>query len=119
LSVNGFGVGAPRIHGAAIAGGVIGSTEAKGLMVAGAWLRVREEEGGDDRGIRFRRPGGALFQGVGVSAFNQIRGQQNGLTIGLVNYAWSLSGVQLGLLNVVRDNPPGRKVLPLVNWGSR
>jgi hypothetical protein len=30
-----------------------------------------------------------------------------------------LSGVQLGLLNIVRDNPPGRKVLPLVNWGSR
>jgi hypothetical protein len=118
LTINGFGLGAPRIHGAAIAGAVIGAPEAKGLMLAGAWLRIREEEGDDDRSARFRRSGGALFQGVGVSAFNQIKGRQNGLTIGLLNYAWSLSGVQLGLLNIVRDNPPGRKVLPLLNWGS-
>jgi hypothetical protein len=116
LTVNGFGVAAPAIHGAALAGGVIGTPEAKGLMIAGAWLRVRDEDGG--RGDRFRRSGGALFHGVGVSAFNQVRGHQKGLTIGVVNYAWSLSGVQLGLINIVRDNPPGRKLLPVVNWGS-
>jgi hypothetical protein len=59
-----------------------------------------------------------LFEGVGASAFNQVLGHQKGLTIGLVNYAWSLSGVQIGLLNIVRDNPPGRRVLPVVNWGN-
>ena len=116
LTINGFGVGAPQIHGAAFAGGVIGTPHAKGLMAAGFWLRVREEEG--DRRERFRRSGGALLEGVGISAFNQVKGHQKGLTIGLLNYAWSLSGVQLGLLNIVRDNPPGRKVLPVVNWGS-
>ena len=91
-------------------------------MVAGAWLRIRQEEEGSRGRFGRRRTidtGEATLEGVGISAFNQVRGRQSGLTIGLINYAWSLSGVQLGLLNIVRDNPPGRKVLPIVNWGSR
>ena len=86
-------------------------------MRAGAWLRIRDEDGRRSRRSVERRE--ALFEGVGASAFNQVLGHQKGLTIGLINYAWSLSGVQLGLLNIVRDNPSGRKVLPIVNWGSR
>ena len=81
-------------------------------------MRMRREEErwrGDER-IAERRE--ARFEGVGVSAFKQVLGHQTGLTIGVVNYAWSLSGVQLGLLNIVRDNPPGRKILPVINWGS-
>jgi hypothetical protein len=117
FTVNGFAAGAPRIEGVTLAGAVVGTPRAKGLMVAGAWLRIRNEE--DSRGRRrFFAPGGARLDGVGVSAFNQVRGHQSGLTIGVVNYAWSLNGVQLGLLNIVRDNPPSRRVLPVVNWGS-
>lgn len=26
-------------------------------------------------------------------------------------------GVQFGVVNIVRDNPRGRRVLPLLNWG--
>ena len=122
LSVNGFGVGAPRIRGVHIAGGVIGTPDAKGLLLAGAWIRVRNEQDDDDfdrRGRRSRRMAGfteARFEGVGVSAFNQVLGTQKGLTIGIVNYAWDLQGIQLGLINIVRNNPPARRVLPIVNW---
>lgn len=83
-------------------------------MVAGAWLRIRdlERRRPDDDGSRVR------FEGVGVSAFNQVLGHQQGLTIGIINYARSLSGLQVGLLNIVRDNPPARRALPVVNWGT-
>jgi hypothetical protein len=116
LTVNGFGVGAPGIRGVALAGAVISTPDARGLMLAGAWLRIREEERW--RGERSVERREALFEGVGASVFNQVLGRQKGLTIGLLNYAWSLNGVQIGLLNIVRDNPPGRRVLPVVNWGS-
>jgi hypothetical protein len=85
---------------------------------------VRNEDRDDDfdRGVRRTRQStsftGARFEGVGISAFNQILGTQKGLTIGLVNYAWTLHGVQLGLINIVRENPPARRVLPILNWGS-
>ena len=55
---------------------------------------------------------------VHVVAFTQVLGHQQGLTIGVVNFARSLNGVQVGVINIVRDNPAGRKVLPLINWGS-
>ncbi|OGD28566.1 MAG: hypothetical protein A2Y56_14115 [Candidatus Aminicenantes bacterium RBG_13_63_10] len=53
--------------------------------------------------------------GCAVSPFNYIRGAQVGLTVGIVNYARSVKGVQLGLINIVRDNPRGLKVLPVFN----
>jgi hypothetical protein len=46
---------------------------------------------------------------------NQIEGRQSGLSIGIVNYAWELNGIQIGLINYVRDNPKYLKVLPLFN----
>jgi hypothetical protein len=33
-----------------------------------------------------------------------------------VNYTRTLDGVQLGLVNVVRENPKHRQVLPIANW---
>jgi hypothetical protein len=38
-----------------------------------------------------------------------------GVSVGIVNYAYDVSGVQLGLVNYIDDNPPGLKVLPLFN----
>ncbi|MBK6456056.1 MAG: hypothetical protein IPF87_08250 [Gemmatimonadetes bacterium] len=70
-------------------------------MVAGGTVRVIE---------------GGTLRGVGVSSFNYIQGTQRGLTIGIVNYARSLHGVQVGVVNIVRDNPKGRRWLPIVNW---
>ena len=57
--------------------------------------------------------------GVAVSAFNDMKGRQRGLTIGLVNYAAVLDGVQIGMINIAQSNRDGRKVLPLANWRMR
>jgi len=49
---------------------------------------------------------------------NYVRGSQTGLTLGVVNYARTVHGVQLGLINVIADNGAHR-FLPLINWGTR
>ncbi len=115
LSINGIGAGASRIEGASLTAGLISTPHAKGMMVAGVWLRIRRFE---DEPPGRTGDYDARLEGVGISSFTQVLGHQNGLTIGLVNYARSLNGVQLGLINIVRDNPSGRKVLPVVNWGN-
>jgi hypothetical protein len=50
-----------------------------------------------------------------VSAYNDVRAPQRGLTIGLYNYTRELHGLQLGLLNVARNNPAWARILPVVN----
>ena len=68
-------------------------------------------------------------KGLTASAFNHIKGEQYGLSLGLVNYAWELHGVQIGLLNYARDlhgwqigllnyadnNPGWARLFPLFN----
>jgi hypothetical protein len=49
-----------------------------------------------------------------LAGFNNISGDQHGLTIGLVNYARELHGVQVGLINI-SDNGGSRRVLPLLS----
>jgi len=115
VSVNGIGVGATRIEGLSVNGAYMTTPHAAGVMAAGLWLRVRIW---DDEPPGRARDYEARLEGVGIGAFTQVLGHQQGLTIGLVNFARSLNGVQLGLINIVRDNPPGRKVLPVVNWGD-
>ena len=43
-------------------------------------------------------------------------GVQRGLAIGIVNFAEELHGAQIGLINIARNNPSGRRVLPVINW---
>lgn len=100
LTVAGLAAGSKEILGLCIAGGVIGGQTLKGIHIAGGMVYVSRE--------------GSL-SGCTVSPFNYIRGAQNGLSIGIVNYAWSVKGIQLGLVNIVRDNPRGLKVLPVFN----
>jgi hypothetical protein len=40
---------------------------------------------------------------------------QTGLTVGIVNFAEELHGVQIGLINIARNNRAGLRVLPIVN----
>jgi len=94
-----IGVGSPEITGITLTPGVAGAEKMKGLTVALANLRIRES-----------------FSGVSLSAYNDIRGKQTGLAIGIVNRADELKGVQLGLINYVRSNPGIRKVLPILNF---
>ena len=55
------------------------------------------------------------FEGVAIAGFSQIKGRQEGWTIGVVNYARELRGVQIGLINIARSNPSGTRVLPIFN----
>ena len=54
---------------------------------------------------RFQIADGGTLTGVSVSAVNYVDGTQRGLSIGLFNYAETLHGVQLGLLNYAGNNP--------------
>ncbi len=97
-----IGVGSPRIEGVAI-GAHVRSEDVLGVVIAPAWFRAHP---------------GADVVGLAVSTVNVVEGRQHGLAIGVVNYAHTLRGVQLGLVNIIRDNPSGRRWLPIVNWGN-
>lgn len=55
------------------------------------------------------------LNGFSFAAYNRIYGEQNGLTIGIVNYAKNLSGIQIGLINIAGNNEGIFKILPFVN----
>jgi len=98
LSLLGVGAG-NRIKGIAVGGAGVGSTNLTGLAVAGGYSRI------DDGRLR----------GVSAAAYNDVRGTQHGLTIGIYNYTRQLNGVQIGLLNVARNNPQWARILPVLN----
>lgn len=100
LSIGGLGVGSEEVQGIAIGGLGVGGEVLKGIQLALGTVIV---------------PRGGRMIGFSASAFNYIRGTQTGVTIGIVNYCWRLKGVQIGLVNIVRDNPKYLKILPLIN----
>jgi len=102
LAVAGIGVGARMVRGLAIGGLGVGAHDLQALAVSGGMVRVLDD---------------GQLHGAAVAPVTWVQGAQRGLSIGLVNYAWSLTGVQLGLINIVRDNPPSRRILPVLNWG--
>jgi len=100
VGIGGLGVGAGQgLNGIMVSGAVAGSKNVTGLGITGGYMRIEE----------------GTLRGVSVSGFNDIRGTQRGLTIGLINYARSLHGVQLGLLNIARNNPAAATILPGLN----
>ncbi len=103
LAFGGVGVGAPEIEGIAI-GGMVGAEEVRGFVFAPVFFRTDPE---------------GRLSGASFSSVNLVRGDLNGLSIGIVNYAWAARGIQLGVVNIIRDNPRGRQVLPIINWGKR
>lgn len=88
-------------------------------MIAGLGAGTLDFNGGAIAPLYFRIERDGSMRGVSVSAFNRLSGVQHGLTIGVLNIAEELRGVQIGLVNIARRNPKGRRVLPIVNWGSR
>ena len=102
LSIGGVGVGAQRLEGIILSGIGAGAETARAGVLAPFYFKI--EKGGE-------------FTGGSISAYNRILGRQHGLTIGLINYARALDGVQLGLINIL-DRPTGRRVTVLVNAGS-
>jgi len=100
LHVAGVAVGGDTVRGIMISGIAAGGNDVKAFSFAPAYFHV------DDHGVQ---------RGVSISAFNRIKGDQNGLTIGIVNWARKLNGVQLGLLNFA-GNKRSMKWMPLINW---
>ncbi len=117
LNIGGLGVGAgDLLEGVTLAGLAAGSVEVRGLVVAGLAAGGKYVRGVLAAGGCNLIVDGGELKGAAIASVNWFKGQQNGLAVGIVNYTWSLKGVQIGLVNIVRDNPRGRRVLPFVNW---
>ena len=103
IVVGGLGAGAPEIRGLAVGGLGVGGERLKGVFLALGMVHV---------------PKGGKLTGFGASSFNYLRGTVRGVTVGIVNYAWRVqTGFQLGIVNIIRDNPKGLRVLPVFNAG--
>lgn len=98
------GIGAPEVKGISIAS-VVGGDKVTGIAIAPAWLKVGDKNGDGD----------VELKGVSISAFNQIRGENNGLSIGILNIAEGGKGFQIGILNHNPNNPKGLRWLPFFN----
>jgi hypothetical protein len=90
-----------------------------GIVITGVGAGTVDFNGGALAPLYFRIEKEGSMRGVSLSAFNRVSGVQHGLTIGVLNIAEELRGVQIGLINIARRNPSGRRVLPIVNWGAR
>lgn len=103
-----------RLRGIQATGGPIVASHVQGLAVSS--LVVHQSGTGVIVAPVYAHAGreGSLT-GLSVSAVNHVRGRQQGLTIGLFNYAKDLGGVQLGLLNYAGNNPLFLRLLPGLN----
>jgi hypothetical protein len=104
LAIGGLGVGAPRVRAIVLSVVGAGGHDVEGGILAPFYFKVEDDNGEPGR-----------MKGVSISAFNHIKGDQFGLSIGLLNYARELHGWQLGVLNYARNNPKGLRLLPLFN----
>ena len=100
LTICGLGAGSPKIKGVTFAGLCVGGVNVRWIALAIGTVQIKND--------------GHLI-GFAASGFNYIKGTQHGLSIGIVNYAFRLKGVQLGLINIVRENPKGLRILPIMN----
>ena len=78
----------------------MGAEQTHGLMIAPIYFKI---------------PRDGRANGVNISAYNDVRGTQQGLAIGLFNYARHLDGVQVGILNYAANKRSAR-LLPLFNY---
>jgi hypothetical protein len=102
--LTGFAFGGAGViaKGGTITGGAVSlyrveARAVRGVSVAGLYLKTWD------------------LTGIGVGAYNRVRRTQVGLTIGLINYARELHGVQIGIINIAKNNKAPFRVLPIVN----
>jgi hypothetical protein len=100
LSLGGLAVGGPKVRGIQAAL-VVGGEQVRGISIAPAYFRIEGMDG--------------YMKGISVSAFNHIGGEVFGICIGIFNWAYSVHGFQLGILNHVKNNPKGLRWLPVFN----
>lgn len=124
IAIAGVGMGSETIKALAITP-VIGAVSITGFIIAPFYMqagytskhqRIGDSELGDSVVTELTE---GMFKGLSVSAYNNIKGDQVGVTLGIVNRTHSIRGVQFGLINIVRDNPRGLRVLPIFNTRFR
>lgn len=99
LHLTGVGIVAPRISGVVVAP-IVSSQRVAGVVVAPLYMRVAED---------------GYLRGFSVAPLHHVRGTQQGFTVGLINVAHALQGVQLGLFNYAGNNPWPLRLLPGIN----
>jgi len=100
IVVGGLGAGASGDMTGIVVGGLgAGARNVRGALVSAGWTRLEH----------------GTLNGFSMGAFNQLKGVQHGLAIGIVNYAEELHGVQVGLINIARNNSSATRILPIVN----
>jgi hypothetical protein len=114
IVISGIAAGSPKVKALAIAP-IVGGKDVKGLVIAPAYSKVGFiTKHGDQKEMKEEEISGT-FTGVTISAYNQIRGEQKGVAIGVVNFANKIRGLQFGIINIVKENPKGLRVLPIIN----
>lgn len=116
-----YGMGAAGLA-VVTGGGLDGAAVAGGAVVTGGRLRGVGLAGIGVQGRALRGFAAALgrnrfesARGLSVAAWNRVSGPMYGVSIGLYNDADELHGVQIGVLNRARDNPPPFEFLPFLN----
>ena len=84
------------ITGVNLAGYKIEAKKITGLNIAPVWIETES------------------ITGLTVTGYCKVKGTQTGVSIALVNNAEFLNGLQIGLLNIARQNS-GLNILPFVN----
>lgn len=124
IAIAGVGMGSETIKALAVTP-VLGAVSVTGFILAPVYMQVgytsKHQRLGDselgDSTITELTEG--MFKGLSVSAYNNIKGDQVGVTLGIVNRTHSIRGVQFGLINIVKENPRGLRVLPIFNTRFR
>jgi hypothetical protein len=111
LVIGGVGAGAPKLRGIAL-GLSAGGHDVRAGVIAPVYFKVVAKR---DRATWEDYEDYGYVKGITLSSWNHIRGEQHGLSIGLLNTAWELNGVQLGVLNYAHNNPKGLRLLPIFN----
>ncbi len=103
VAIGGVAVSAESIHGAAVSVGANGALHLRGVMASLLYNRIRPR--GQARGLL-------------LAGYNRVSGKLTGISIGIVNEAEHLHGVQLGLINIIHENPGIASVFPIFNFGK-
>jgi len=115
LAISALAAGSPKIKAIVIAP-VVGGESVHGIIIAPFHLLVGPfKKFKNSSGDSIHHEHNVTFKGASVSLFNKVNGQQKGIMLGVVNYTKKIRGVQFGLINIVKENPKGLRVLPLFN----
>jgi len=122
IIISGLGYGARQVNGIGIGGlGFVGDT-LNGLFMSPLGIFFwNTEEIKLINGVTIGLIVGASTEklnGISISMFNNWIGEQNGVTIGMINRAEKLHGIQFGLWNFAANNK-NFKYMPLVNFNFR